>query len=138
MVFYYFHYFVNSIYESAPWSMEAWSRPLESSPLASTRLAGTENHSTVSSNSVTVSNFIIFFLFFYFVYFEWNGILSVQFEFFCEVRWKCVKICTYLNIFFYSIEVILWLKYTTSFSIEFFSLFKTIFVVFSIFPKHHQ
>lgn len=43
-----------SIYESAPWSMEAWSRPLENAPLASTRLAGTGNNSTVNSNSVNI------------------------------------------------------------------------------------
>lgn len=45
---------LSSIYESAPWSMEAWSRPLENAPLASTRLAGTGNNSTVNSNSVNI------------------------------------------------------------------------------------
>lgn len=55
--FFFFSFFStcrHSIYESAPWSMEAWSRPLENAPLASTRLAGTGNNSTVNSNSVNI------------------------------------------------------------------------------------
>ena len=58
-----------SLYESAPWSVEAWSRPFESCPLVATRLAGAGNTSTVGSNSVSTptahSIFALFVLLLY-------------------------------------------------------------------------